>query len=259
MATHIDHQFTKPPMPEEQQCIPLLRRLAIFTDLTPDDEATVRAGCQAVHEVPAKRDLVKEGDRPLHVHLVLEGWAARYRVLPNGSRQVTAFLLPGDFCDIHTTVLGAMDHSIMALTRLKVALIAPKQIEEMLWERPNLGRALWWSTLVDEAVLRAWIVNIGARDAEARISHLFCEMHARMRTIGLVHEGSFDLPLTQENIGDALGLTSVHINRVLQGLRRKDLITWKGGSLSILNMEGLRRLAGFDPNYLHRGKLSRMH
>jgi CRP-like cAMP-binding protein len=144
-----------------------------------------------------------------------------------------------------------MDHGIVALTPAAVAFIPHAVIEQLPLRRPELARALWWATLVDEAVLRAWIVNIGRRDAFEGVAHLLCELHVRLRHVGLVQDHSFDLPLTQEDLADALGLTPVHTNRVLQRLRSEGLITLRGGHLTILDAEGLRRAAGFDPNYLH--------
>jgi CRP-like cAMP-binding protein len=188
----------------------------------------------------------------------MEGWAARYKVVPDGSRQITAILVPGDFCDLHITILGEMDHGITALTRVKVALVPHLVMENLPVDRPQLGRALWWATLVDEATLRAWIVNLGRRDAAERVAHLFCELHARLKLVGLADEDDFSLPLTQEILADALGLTPVHINRVLQRLRSQDLIELEGGELRILNLPHLRKLAGFDPTYLHRGRLGRI-
>ena len=138
---------------------------------------------------------------------MLSGWAARYKLLPDGTRQITAFLIPGDFCDLHVTILREMDHGILALSPATIAYIPHQAMQDLPLNRPALARALWWATLVDEAVLRAWIVTIGRRDAHEGVAHLLCELHARMRNVGLVEEGAFSLPLTQEELADALGLT----------------------------------------------------
>jgi CRP-like cAMP-binding protein len=230
---------------------PLIAKLEKIAPLCADDRQALRELCRDVREVAAHRDIISEGDRPDHVLLVLEGWAARYKLLPNGARQITAFLIPGDFCDVHVTILREMDHGIVALTPATIAFIPPEAMEELPRHRPQLARALWWATLVDEAVLRAWIVNLGRRDAYQGVAHLICELHARMRNVGLVDDGSFRLPLTQEVLGDALGLTPVHINRVLQRLRAEGLITLRGRTLSIENPAALGKAAGFDPSYLH--------
>jgi CRP-like cAMP-binding protein len=207
--------------------------------------------CGNIRDVPANQDIISEGDRPDQVRLILDGWAARYKVVPDGGRQITAFLIPGDFCDLHVTILKEMDHSITALTPATVASIPHGELEALMKERPALARALWWSTLVDEGVLRAWIVNLGRRRAYESIAHLMCEMHIRMEHVGLVEDGRFDLPVTQEELADALGLTPAHVNRILQRLRTEGLITLKERLLTILEISGLRRVAGFDPNYLH--------
>jgi CRP-like cAMP-binding protein len=225
--------------------------------LSDDDKRAVNDLCSRVRTIAAKQDIIGEGDKPDHVHVMMEGWAARYKIVGDGGRQITAFLIPGDFCDLHVTILGEMDHGILALTPTKVAYVPHKVMEELPRERPELVRALWWATLVDEAVLRSWIVNIGRREAAERVAHLFCELHARMKLVGLVEDDQFDLPLTQEVIADALGLTPVHVNRMLQRLRSDGLIQLGGGELTILDIAGLRRLADFDPNYLHRGRLAR--
>ena len=188
------------------------------------------------------------------MHAVLEGWAARYKVLPDGSRQIVAFLIPGDFCNLHVTILREMDHGIVALTPARVAYTAQGAMDDLTRGRVEIGGALWRATLIDEAVLRAWIVNIGGRDARERVAHLFCELHARLSLVGLTSDGHFDLPLTQEVIAEAMGLTPVHVNRTLQDLRAEDLIVFRSGVLTIPDVQRLQEVAGFEPKYLHSGR-----
>lgn len=230
---------------------PLVRKLMTVARLTPEDEREVEALSRNVREVPAKRDIISEGDRPDRVHLILDGWAARYKTLPDGSRQIVAFLIPGDFCDIHITILTQMDHGIVALTPCQVAYVPSAMIDELTARSPALTRAFWWLTLVDEAVLREWIVSNGRRDAFGAVAHLLCEIHLRMRMVGLVEDGRFSLPITQEEIADAAGLTPVHTNRTLQRLRAQGLIALEQRILTVVDVDGLRHAAGFDPNYLH--------
>lgn len=256
MATH-RHTDPGRRASTQRECNRLVSKLSAPADLSEEDEEAVRALCRNVRDVAARRDIISQGDKPDHVHVMMEGWAARYEVVEDGSRQITALLVPGDFCDLQVAILGEMDHGILALTPVKVAYVPHEAMEKLPTERPQVGRALWWSTLVDEAVLRSWIVNIGRRDAAERIAHLFCELHARLKLVGLVEDGQFDLPLTQEILADALGLTPVHVNRMLQRLRSEDLILLKGRELTIVDLQGLRKRAGFDPRYLHRGKLAR--
>jgi CRP-like cAMP-binding protein len=229
---------------------PLLAKLDSVADVPQADREALNDLCRDAREMGARRNIIREGERPDHVHLIVEGWAARYKLLPDGARQITAFLLPGDFCDLHVTILGEMDHSIATLTPARVAYIRHGEMDALA-ARPGLARAFWWATLVDEAVLRAWIVNVGRRDALEAIGHLLCELHVRMANIGLAAGGTFELPLTQEEIADALGLTPVHVNRVLQRMRSEGLISLKRSALEILDVARLQSVAGFSANYLH--------
>jgi CRP-like cAMP-binding protein len=159
-------------------------------------------------------------------------------------------LVPGDFCDLHVFILKEMDHSIATLSRCTVVKI-PRQCILELTERPAIARALWWAALVDEATLREWLVNIGARPAEQRLAHLLCELLSRLRVVGLADGGQYELPVTQQELGDTTGMSNVHVNRVLQRLRRDGLITLKDKNLVILDVNRLNAFSGFTPNYLH--------
>ncbi len=229
---------------------PLVIKLEAVAALGDEDRAALADLCRDSRDMNPRRNVIREGERPDHVHLIVEGWAARYKLLPDGARQITAFLIPGDFCDLHVTLLGEMDHSIITLTRSKVAYI-PRSRMDALIARPGLAQAFWWTTLVDEAILRAWIVNVGRRDAFEAIGHLMCELYLRMKNIGLTDGHSFDLPMTQEDLADSLGLTPVHVNRVLQRMRADELISLKGGLLTIHDFGRLEAASGFNPNYLH--------
>lgn len=229
---------------------PLVAKLETRAPLSESDREALHGLYEDCREIGARRNLIREGDRPDHVLLMIEGWAARYKLLPDGARQITAFLIPGDFCDLHVTILGEMDHGITTLTRSKVAFV-PRTKIDALTECPSLIKAFWWATLVDSAVLRAWIVNVGRRDAAEAIGHLFCEIYVRMKNVGLVTGRRFDLPLTQEEIADALGLTPVHVNRVLQRMRSEELISLHHGTLTLLDYGRLEQVSGFNANYLH--------
>ena len=229
----------------------LLTRLENFADLSAGEKVRLSDLSRAVRTINARQHIIREDERPQEVHLIVDGWAARYKALENGSRQIVAFLLPGDFCDLHVAVLGRMDHSIVALTACRVAFIASEEMDELTSDHNALTKALWWGTLVDEAVLRSWVVNNGRRDAYERVAHILCELHLRMKMVGLVSNDRFDLPITQEELADATGLTPVHTNRTLQRLRRQKFIELKARTLTVLNVEALRTAAGFDPTYLH--------
>ena len=230
---------------------PLARKLSSFVDLSLDDCRHLDDLCTDTRTWGAGGTLIREGERPEVVFLLLDGWACRYKLLPDGSRQIMAYLIPGDLCDIHIFILKAMDHSIGLLSEANVAAISKAAMQRTLEERPAIARALFWSTLVDEATLREWLVNMGQRDAYARLAHLFCEMWLRMKQIGLTHGNSFTLPVTQEELGDTMGLTSVHVNRVLQRLRAEGLLSLARGQMTLHDIDRLREIAGFDPNYLH--------
>jgi len=229
---------------------PLIAKLETMKKLPNDDRKALAEVARDARQMGARRNIIREGDRPENVHLMAEGWAARYKLLPGGARQITAFLIPGDFCDVHVSLLGEMDHSIATLTRARVAHIPRRKIEELA-ERPAIARAFWWATLVDEAILRNWIVNVGRRDAYEAIGHLMCELYLRMRNVGLAADHSFELPLTQEEIADALGLTPVHVNRTLQRMRSEGLLSLKRSALTIRDYGRLQVASGFNPNYLH--------
>lgn len=229
----------------------LLKKLGIFASLTDAEKAMLGNLTGDVRTVAARKNILRDGERPEYLHLIVEGWAARYKLLPDGSRQIVAFLIPGDFCDLHVTLLGKMDHGIEALTECRVAFLPGAEVDRLTSGHNGLTRALWLATLVDEAVLRSWLINNGRRDAYGRIAHLLCELHLRMTMVELVEGNRFDLPLTQEELADAAGLTPVHTNRVLQRLRKAALIELGGRVLTVLDVVALRRAAGFDPSYLH--------
>lgn len=229
---------------------PLIAKLQRFGNLTQDDVELLSGLNEDVRSFSARRDIICEGEKPDHVHLMLEGWSCRYQLLPDEGKQITAFLLPGDFCDVHVTMFGKMDHSIGSVGAAKVAFISRELMLAMI-ERPGIARALWWASLVDEAVLRKWIVNFGRRDSFERVAHLICELYTRLQSVGLATESTFDLPSTQKDLSDALGLTPVHVNRVLKRLREEGMMTFKRQQISILDVRKLQAAAGFDPSYLH--------
>jgi CRP-like cAMP-binding protein len=230
----------------------LITKLSNFSDLDQQSCREVEKLTRDVREFNAKQEIIGHGDQPDCLHLMVEGWAARYKSLRNGGRQIVGFMIPGDFCDLHVQMLGAMDHSIVALNPCKVAFISSAEFDKLTHGNASLTRALWWTTLVDEAVLREWVLNAGRRGAYEASAHLMCEMHFRMEQVGLVEDGDeLSLPLTQEELADALGITPVHTNRVLRHLKEEHLITLSGKTLIIHDLPRLRRVAGFDKEYLH--------
>ena len=231
---------------------PLIAKLEQFARLSDGDRRLLEDAARDVRRLEAHRDVIAEGDRPDHVHLLLEGWAVRYKVLPGGERAIMAYLIPGDLCDLHVALLDRMDHSIGTLTPARVAYIPRGTVGALMGRGDDLARALLWSTLVDEAILREWLVSMGRRPADKRVAHLVCEMLLRSRAVGLTDDDGFDLPLTQEELADTMGITPVHMNRTLQLLRQDGLITTEGRRVTVSDPGRLMELADFDPNYLHQ-------
>ncbi len=230
---------------------PVALKLHAFTKLSDADREALERISKRVRVVDARRDLINEGDSPTHVHLMLQGWAARYKALPDGKRQIVGLFVPGDFCDLNVYILNQMDHSIGAITRLKVAMITPEEMDELTSNFPRITQALLWHELVSAATQREWLLNVGQRTAYQRLAHLFIELYLRLRTVGLTQQNSCDFPLTQNDLADATGLTPVHVNRMLQDLRRDGLIELERKHLRIPDIERLMDVSMFNPNYLH--------
>lgn len=230
---------------------PFVSKLQHGCELTDADRARLDRITKNSRCVGAKQDIISEGDSPDDVHLVMEGIACRYKVLPGGSRQIMALLLPGDFCDLHVAILGAMDHSIGSITDCKMVEIPRATIDELSLNEPRITRALWWASLVDEAILREWLVSMGGRPADKQLAHLLCELLLRLQVTGRADRDSYALPMTQEDLADMLGLSAVHVNRSLQKLRDDGLITLRAHRLKILDLPRLIQFGGFNPNYLH--------
>lgn len=230
-----------------------VRKLEAFAPLSGAERCAVDALHGQVVTGKAGDDLIMEGARPDHVRLVIDGWAYRYKLLPDGGRQILACLIPGDLCDIHAFLLQRMDHSIGLLSDATVGLISEKAMTDLLAAHPRIARALFRARLVDEATLRAWLTNTLRREPFERLAHLLCELRARLHMVGLADGHAFGLPLTQAALGDMIGLNAVTVNRTLQRLRGEGLITLKQGRLVIPDPDRLAALSGFDPNYLHLG------
>jgi CRP-like cAMP-binding protein len=195
-------------------------------------------------------DLVREGDRPSESIVLITGFAVRYNVLRHGKRQITALHVPGDFVDLHSSLVKAMDHAVMTITPCTVGMVPHETLREISETHPHLTRLLGVSIAVDAAIHRQWLVSMGRRSAFEHTAHLFCELLLRLRVVGLTTDDSFQLPLTQAELGDTLGLSAVHVNRVVQELRKQGLITWHGETLVIKDWPRLQQIAEFDPTFL---------
>jgi CRP-like cAMP-binding protein len=231
---------------------PLLMKLEHFTRFSAEDRQRLEALTSGFHRrFAAREDILREGDRVDEIHIVLSGLAARYKDLPGGERQIMAFLIPGDICDLEVFVLEEMDHGICALADTVCAVVPAATIKQLLTEMTCLTQALWWSTMTDSAVLRERIIDHGRRDAHERVAHLFYELLVRYRVIGQAQGDAIPFPLTQEELADATGMTPVHVSRTLKQLREAGLIGLKGRVLHVLDAPGLKRAGRFNANYLH--------
>lgn len=230
------------------------RKLGGFSSPDDGDRARIDSILGPIQTAADHTDLIREGDRPSDVFLIVEGFACRCKMTKDGHRQIMAYLIPGDLCDLHVFVLEKMDHSIGTLSRCKFIRI-PRASVLALLEYPRLARALMYASLVDSAVLREWLVNVGQRPAEERLAHLFCELLLRMRAVGLTPDGdSYVMPITQIELADTTGMTPVHVNRMLQSLRDRNLIVTTPKSIRFPDIDKLNAFAGFNPNYLHMNK-----
>lgn len=229
-----------------------VKKLSRLAELTNADCAALERVTARPRHFAARQDLIREGDEPGPMFVVLDGWVCRYKILPNGTRQIMAFLMPGDACDLHIKLLAEMDHGIQAITPSTVATVTRAEMQELMDRHPNIASAMYSAQLIDEGVMRSWIVSMGRRSSTERVAHLICELYLRGRNIGLTTGDEFALPLSQLVLADALGMTAVHINRVLKELRLAGAMTLKRGSVTIIDPMQLVRIAGFDENYLHR-------
>ncbi|WP_426959565.1 Crp/Fnr family transcriptional regulator [Muricoccus radiodurans] len=230
---------------------PMVRKLRYLAPLTEAELALLQRACTNTIRIEADQDIVQEGSRPKECTLLLEGFACRYHLLPDGRRQILSFQFPGDFIDSHSLVLPEMDHSLAAITPCTVSTVPHAVMNEITAHHPRIARALWKETMIDASVFRQRITSLGRRNAYQRVAHLMCEVFVRLQAVGLARGMAVDWPMTQTEISDALGLSVVHVNRTLQALRRAGLITLIEAQLMILDWEGLAEAGGFDERYLH--------
>ncbi len=238
---------------------PLTRKLGAFCDFSTEEKAVLDALCADTRTGKAGEILIEEGDRPDDVFLLVEGWGYRYKHLPDGERQILAYLLPGDLCDIHIFILKEMDHGIALLGDARFAKIHKDEMRSTMRAHPGVLEALFWATLVDEAVLREWLVNVGQRPAYERIAHLFYELWLRLREVGEVEDHEFTFPVTQAQLADTVGLTPVHVNRTLQRMRQEGLITLENRRIVIHDIAALEKISQFDAKYLHLDRRPSKH
>ncbi|TPG22768.1 Crp/Fnr family transcriptional regulator [Sphingomonas koreensis] len=218
-----------------------------------EDEA-VRAIVALPHTIRRLRPneyFLREGEQPTNSTIVVDGYIYRHKLVQDGGRQIVAVHIPGDFVDLQNILLDESDHNIQALTTATVAEFPHAEMLALAFRHPNIGKALWRESLVEASLFREWIANIGRRDARARVAHLLCEMAVRREAAGLGSRAHFELPMTQEQLGDALALTAVHVNRTLRVLEADGLIERSKRAVTVADWSRLRAVADFNENYLH--------
>ena len=223
--------------------------------LSHSERQTIEQLPERLLRIEPRKDILN-GSWPASVHLLRTGIAGRYTLLGEGQRQITAFLVPGDCCDLRALLMGEMDHAVAAFGPCEVAVVPHERLFAAIKKHPRLGLALWGDTLLDAAIHREWVANVGRRSAYPRIAHLLCEIWFRLKSVGISHDHAFDLPLTQGDLGDATGLSVVHVNRTVKQLREDGLIrVGKGRVVQLLDWQRLTEVAEFDPAYLRVAKL----
>lgn len=207
----------------------------------------------ATTRVARRGEVVVKAGRKLDESLMLlEGWLARAKDLRSGQRQVSELHVAGDFADLHGFALNSLDHNLIAVTECRIAVVPHQRLESLFARFPRLQRIYWFATNLDAAIHREWALSLGRRSALSRLAHLFCELRIRLEIVGRVEDDCYDFPLTQEDLGECLGMTAVHVNRSLQELRARGVIRVAGRRVSILEPNELANIAEFDPTYLYR-------
>jgi CRP-like cAMP-binding protein len=229
----------------------ILRRLETRGPLDDADRAAVRTLSFTNRTLEAGAYIVREGEPPEQCALLLSGFAYRHKVTGEGGRQIMSVHMAGEFLDLQNSFLAVADHNVQMLTRCEVAMLPVPAIQKLAQERPLVGRAMWIDTLIDAAIFREWIVNVGRRDSTTRIAHLLCEFALRLEAAGLARDHRYELPMTQEQLADATGLTPVHVNRVLKELGRMGVIERNKRAVEIVDWNRLREVGDFSSRYLH--------
>jgi CRP-like cAMP-binding protein len=230
---------------------PLVRKLSNWVTLSAEDESALLALPHTSRRLALSQYIVREGDVATHSCLVVEGFAMRHKIVGDGGRQIINIHMSGDMADLQNALLTVADHNVQALTPMVAAFIPREALVELAFARPTVGRALWIETLVEGAISREWIANVGRRDARTRVAHLLCEFAMRLEAVGLGEQCNYELPMTQEQIADTVGLTSVHVNRTLKALDGEGLTARSKRSVVIQDWKKLTETGDFNPAYLH--------
>lgn len=230
----------------------LIRRLQTSSGITDDDVSEILALPVSVRQIPAESPVVRDGQKCNECCLVAEGFCVRSKTIADGRRQILSIHIPGEIPDLMSLFLHVMDHDLTTLTACTLGFISHEALRRLHHRKPNVAEVFWRDTLIDAAMFREWIVNVGQRPAPARLAHVLAELRARLNLIGRVDGNTFDMPLTQEQVGEALGITAVHANRVIRQLRDEDVVDFHRGRVTVLNEMKFEELADFDGRYLHQ-------
>lgn len=232
----------------------LIRKLDNFVRLTDEEKSAIEIVASARKRLVGPHiDLAREGDDPSFVHVILSGWACRYKQLSDGRRQIVGIFVPGDICNSDLHVLPPMDHSIGTLSQVSLAEISRDAFNAFLRTHPRITQACQWDALVSVAVQREWTVDLGQRSAMERMCHLFCELFLRLRIVGLTDGDACAWPITQVDLAEAMGMSSVHVNRTLQEMRATGLVNLRNRRLAVPDLDALMTKGLFNAGYLHLG------
>ncbi|HEX4695155.1 Crp/Fnr family transcriptional regulator [Sphingomonas sp.] len=229
----------------------MIQKLELRSSLSPEDRAALLALPHSVRRFEPGGWIVREGETSRSCQLILSGFVCRHKIVSDGGRQIVSVHTRGDLVDLEGALLSHADHSIQALGSVEAAVISHAELLSLAFSRPAVGRALWTDTLVDASIHREWVANVGRRDARSRLAHLLCEQAVLQQAAEIGTPIEFHLPLTQEQIADATGLTGVHVNRVLRSLSEEGLIERQKKSITIADWQSLASVAGFSDDYLH--------
>jgi CRP-like cAMP-binding protein len=230
---------------------PLVAKLRRFVDLSDDEVHAVELLSADTITLDVYQDVVCEGDKPDTVALIVEGLACRYKLSESGKRQIVGIMVPGDLCDLHVFILKEMDHSIAALTPLTVTHVSREKLLDLFETQPRITRALWWSTLVDEAILREWVMNLATRSAYERLAHLLSELCLRLETVGLSSGTECDINIRQQDLADAVGVARQQVTLTVAQLREEGLIESHRGGIKVVQLKPLMEAGLFNQQYLH--------
>lgn len=231
-------------------------RLWLSSQLEAADRDALTRACGDLRIVPAGTDMVPQRSPVDALHVLLDGWAARYKVIEYGGRYLPALLVPGDICDVDAIAFDRLEYGITALTECTVVTLPRPRALALSQSHPNIAAAVRWLAFAENAILTEWATAMGRRSVHGRLAHLLCELLVRLKAVGRAEGNSFELPLTEEHLADALGLTVVQINRTLQLLRSNGLAARDGPWLAILDWPALCRVSGFRPDYLYFDEIS---